>query len=87
MNKYVIEFLGTLFLMYIILSTGNWLAISAALGIAILLGGPISGGSFNPAVSIALFVSGKLPISDLFPYITAEVAGALAAYEIFKYVK
>ena len=87
MNKYVIEFLGTLFLMYIILSTGNWLAIAAALGIATLLGGPISGGSFNPAVSIAFFVSGKLPISDLFPYITAEVAGALAAYEIFKYVK
>jgi glycerol uptake facilitator-like aquaporin len=37
MNKYLVEFLGTMFLMYVIFATGNWLAIGAALGIAVML--------------------------------------------------
>ena len=44
MNKYLVEFLGTLFFLYVILATGNWLAIGAALAIAVLIGGPISDG-------------------------------------------
>ena len=52
MNKYLVEFLGTLFFLYVILATGNALAIGAALAIAILVGGAISGGNFNPAVSV-----------------------------------
>ena len=36
MNKYLIEFLGTLFLTYVIFATGNWLAIGAGLAIAVL---------------------------------------------------
>lgn len=86
MNKYIVEFLGTFFLTYIFFATNNWIAVGAALAIAVLLGGQISGGPFNPAVSIALFVSGKIPICDLFPYITSEIAGALAGYELFKYL-
>ena len=84
MNKYLVEFLGTLFLMFVILATGNYLAIGAALAVAILLGGAISGGAFNPAVSIALMYSGKMPRSDLVPYIVAQVAGALVAVELVK---
>lgn len=86
MNKYAVEFLGAFFLVYIILATGNWMAIGAALAIAALLGGPISGGAFNPAVAAVLFVSGKIPVSDLLPYIMAEFAGALAAFQLFKMV-
>ena len=54
MNKFLVEFLGTLFFLYVILATGNALAIGAALAIAILVGGAISGGNFNPAVRTAL---------------------------------
>jgi aquaporin Z len=86
MNKYLVEFLGTLFLMFVILATGNYLAIGAALAVAVLLGGAISGGAFNPAVSIALMYSGKMPRSDLVPYIVAQVAGALVAVELVKMV-
>ena len=86
MNKYVVEFLGTLFFVFVILATGNYLAIGAALAIAILLGGAISGGAFNPAVAIVLFVSGKIPSKDVIPYIVAEVAGALAAFQLVKLV-
>ena len=84
MNKYLVEFLGTMFLMFVIFATGNWLAIGAALGIAALLGGPISGGSFNPAVTISLFAAGKLTKSDVLPYIIVEILGALAAFYAYK---
>ena len=84
MNKYLVEFLGTLFLTFVILATGNWLAIGAALAVAALLGGAISGGAFNPAVAIAYVAAGKIPSSDVIPYIVAQVAGALAAFELLK---
>ena len=86
MNKYLVEFLGTLFLVFIIFATGNYLAIGSALAIAVLLGGAISGGAFNPAVAIALMYSGKLSRSDLIPYIVAEIAGGLAGFELFKII-
>ena len=78
-NKYFVEFLGTLFLTYIIFLTGNYLAIGAALAIAVFLGGNISGGAFNPAVAIAMFYDGKLNANDLIPYIVSQVLGALVA--------
>jgi aquaporin Z len=84
MNKYVVEFLGTMFLMYVILATGNWAAIGVGLAIPVLLGGPISGGAFNPAVAISLYAAGKLPNSDLIPYIVVEILGALAAFYLYK---
>ena len=86
MNKYLVEFLGTLLLVFVIFATGNYLAIGAALAVAVMLGGAISGGAFNPAVSIALMYSGKLARSDLIPYIVAEIAGALVGFELFKMV-
>jgi aquaporin Z len=86
MNKYLVEFLGTLFLVFVILATGNYLAIGAALAIAVLLGGAISGGAFNPAVAIVLLVSGKISSKDIIPYVVAEIAGALAAFQLVKLV-
>jgi aquaporin Z len=87
MQKYFVEFLGTLFLVFIILATGNWMAIGSALAIAALLGGPISGGSYNPAVTIALMSAGKLPSAEVIPYFIAEIAGALTAVQLAKLVK
>ena len=84
MNKYLVEFLGTMFLVYIIFATGNYLAIGAALAIAILLGGAISGGAFNPAVTIALYSAGKMKRTDILPYIVAQNLGALAGLTIYK---
>jgi glycerol uptake facilitator-like aquaporin len=87
MNKYAIELFGTMFFVYVILATGNALAIGAALTLAILIGGPISGGAFNPAVVCALVAAGKLPSTELVGYILAEVAGALGGYYLFKSFK
>ena len=87
MNKYLVEFLGTMFFLYVILATGSAIPIGLALAVAIMVGGKISGGNFNPAVSIMMVAAGKLPKSDLVPYIVAQVAGGLVALELFKRVK
>ena len=87
MNAYIVEFLGTLFFIFIILYTGNYLAIGAALALVVFLGGPISGGSFNPAVTLGLFASGKLPSKVVIPYILVEIAGGLVAYELVKLLR
>ena len=84
MNKYLVEFLGTMFLVFVIFTTGNWVAIGAALAIAVLFGGEISGGAFNPAVAIALYSAGKLPKADLIPYVGVEILGGLAAFYVYK---
>lgn len=86
MHKYLVEFVGTMFLAFIILATGNWMAIGATLAICARLGGPISGGAYNPAVAIAMMSSGKLSRSDVMPYIIAEIAGAFAAVQLVKMV-
>ena len=84
MNKFVVEFLGTMFFLYVILASGNPLAIGLALVVAILVGDKISGGNFNPAVSVMMTAAGKLKKDDLLPYIVAQVAGGLAALELHK---
>ena len=84
LNKYLVEFVGTLFFVYIILAIKTPLAIGAALTVAILLGGKISGGNFNPAVTIAMTMAGKAKNKHLLPYILAQVAGAITAIELFK---
>jgi glycerol uptake facilitator-like aquaporin len=84
MNKYLVEFLGTMFLVYVIFATGNWLAIGAALAIAVMLGGPVSGGAFNPAVAIAQYNAGSLMKNDLIPYILAQILGGITAYYVYK---
>ena len=87
MNKYLVEFLGTLFFLYVILATGNAWAIGAALVVAIMIGSNISGANYNPAVTIMMAAAGKQPTSDVLPYIISQVAGGLAALELYKRVK
>jgi aquaporin Z len=72
-------------LVFTMFATGKWAAIGSALAIGVLLGGPISGGSFNPAVTISLYSAGKLSESDVLPYIIVEILGGLAAYYAYKH--
>jgi glycerol uptake facilitator-like aquaporin len=83
-NKFVVEFLGTLFFLYVIIATGNAIAIGAALAIAIMVGGNISGGHFNPATSVMMYAAGKLSRADLIPYLLVQLAGGLVALELHK---
>lgn len=58
------------------------LGVSLAFGLTVLTGayalGPISGGHFNPAVSVGLWAAGRFPPSLLLPYTAAQVVGAVA---------
>lgn len=59
------------------------LGVSLAFGLTVLTMacavGPVSGGHFNPAVSVGLWVGGRFPAARLLPYVVAQVAGAVAA--------
>ena len=84
MDKYLVEFFGTMFLVYVILVTGDALAIGAALAVAILVGGKISGGNFNPVVTLVMGASGRQSTSETFPYIMSQFLGGLVALELTK---
>jgi aquaporin Z len=57
------------------------LGVSLAFGLTVVTGayalGPISGGHFNPAVSVGLWAGGRFPIALLLPYIVAQVLGGI----------
>lgn len=87
MNKYIAEFIGTFFLVLTIGCTviGSPpgvippLAIGAALMVMIFAGGHISGAHYNPAVTLAVLIRGRLKAVDALPYMIAQVLGAVVA--------
>lgn len=85
MKKYAVEFIGTFFLVFTIgMSVRGGaalppLAIGGILMVMIFAGGHVSGGHFNPAVSLAAFLRGVLPKSEILGYWIAQIFGALAA--------
>jgi glycerol uptake facilitator-like aquaporin len=87
MYKYLAEFLGAIFFVYVILATGNPLAIGATLALVILLTSPISGGYINPAVTITMAAAGKISSVEIIPYCVAQILGGLVALEIYKRIK
>lgn len=86
MGKYLVEFLGTFFLVLTVCLTAVFatnalapLAIAAVLMAAIYAGGPVSGGHYNPAVSLAARLSQKLPPLDFLRYLLCQCSAAVAA--------
>ena len=72
--KYLVEFIGTFFLVatigFTVLKPGDAgnlapLAIGSALMVMIFAGGHISGAHYNPAVTLAVFLRGKCPAADV----------------------
>ena len=86
MNKYLVEFVGTLFFLFVILVSGEAIPIGSALILAIMLGGKISGGHFNPAVSVMMFLNQKIPAQDLLFYVLAQVLGGAVALQLYKVI-
>jgi len=60
----------------------GWAGVSLAFGLTVLTGayalGPISGGHFNPAVSVGLWAGGRFPAAQVLPYVGAQVVGGIA---------
>jgi len=93
-KKLLAEFIGTFWLVLggcgsAVLAAGvadvgiGWLGVSLAFGLTVLTMaytvGHISGGHFNPAVSLGLMIGGRFDAKDLIPYWVAQVIGAVAA--------
>jgi len=79
-RKYLVEFIGTFVFLSVILTAGEAIPIAIALAAVIFFGGKISGGNFNPAVSLMMLLKNKLSPIDFFFYITAQFLGATAAF-------
>ena len=75
--KLITELIGTLFLSNIIFKTENYVLIGMALAIAVVLGGPISGAAFNPAISLAMYYNNKLNMMEVIGYVIFELIGGL----------
>lgn len=88
MLKYVTEFIGTfMFLAVILMSGGNPIAIGVALTAAIYFGAHVSGGNYNPAVSVMMFAKGGLSGMTTLGYIVAQLLGGLAALYFYDNTK
>ena len=93
--KYLVEFIGTFFLVTTIgctvISGGEGvippLAIGSVLMVMIYAGGHVSGAHYNPAVTLAVFLRGKCPAKDVPGYMIAQVLGAVAAAAIVLFLK
>ncbi|QTV05956.1 aquaporin Z [Faecalibacter bovis] len=94
MRNYLAEFFGTFWLVFggcgsALFAAGipdlgiGFVGVSLAFGLTVLTMayavGHISGGHFNPAVSVGLFVSGRFDAKQLIPYIISQCIGAIAA--------
>lgn len=80
MNKYIVEFIGTFFLVLTIgLSAPALapLAIGSMLMVMVYAGGHISGAHYNPAVTLAAVIRGRCSTQDAVPYIIAQVLAGL----------
>ncbi|MBI3385409.1 aquaporin [Candidatus Gottesmanbacteria bacterium] len=79
MNKYLIEFIGTFFLVLTLALTANPIAVGAVLAAMVYMGGYISGGHYNPAVTLAVLIRGKIKMQEAVNYFIVQVLGAFVA--------
>jgi aquaporin Z len=86
-KKLLTEFFGTFIFLGVILTTGQAFPIGLALATSIYFGGSISGGHFNPAVTIMMLFGKKINIQDAVFYIIAQVIGGLCVLGFVKHLK
>jgi aquaporin Z len=86
MRSYLTEFIGTFFLVLTVCLTAIGavpmapLAIGASLMIMVYMGGHVSGAHYNPAVSLAVFLRGKMAsVGEFVAYLVSQLAGAIVA--------
>ena len=95
MNKYIMELIGTFFLVLTIgltvIGGGGGvippLAIGSVLMAMVFAGGHISGGHYNPAVTLAVWIRGRCATKDVVPYWAVQIIGAAAAAGVVKMLR
>ena len=84
--SYLIEFIGTFFFLSVILVTGSPIPIVVALLAVIYLGGNVSGGHYNPAVSFMFWLDGASSTTKTIAYIVSQYLGAAAAFYFYNQI-
>jgi len=79
MNKYIIEFLGTFFLVLIIGLSQNPVAIGLGLAVLVYMGAHISGAHYNPVVSLAMLINNQIELKDFSFYLASQLLGSVVA--------
>jgi aquaporin Z len=95
MRKYLTELIGTFFLVLTVGATviggGGGvippLAIGAALMVMVFAGGHVSGGHFNPAVTLGVYLRGRMGGNEVVPYWFAQLVGAGLAVAAVEYLR
>ena len=81
------EYFGTFLLTLSFLYLQHPILIGIMFSIILFLTKPLSEGSTNPAISLVLYMKGKLGLGEMFAYILIEVVAAVSAFYIFKIIK
>ena len=85
LTSYLAEYIGTVFFILIILASGgNAIAIGIALATIVFLIGQVSGASVNPAVSLSYYLNGMITSTNLFVYVLVQFLGGVTAYYAYK---
>lgn len=79
MRKYIIELIGTFFLVLVIGLRGNPIVIGSMLMVMVYMGGPVSGAHYNPAVTLAILMRRKIDGKNALLYMFFQVVGAILA--------
>ena len=79
MNKYIIEFLGTFFLVIIIGLSQNPVAIGLGLAVLVYMGAHISGAHYNPVVSLAMLINNQIELKEFSFYLASQLLGSVVA--------
>ena len=79
MKKYIIELIGTFFLVLIIGLTENPIAIGLGLAVLVYMGAHISGAHYNPVVTLAMYINDQIDLKESGKYIASQLTGSVVA--------
>lgn len=83
----IVEFLGTFIFLSAIVATGSWWIIGAVLAVLIYFAAPVSGGHFNPAVTIMTLYNRGIAADTATGYILAQIVGGILAVTVYNNLK
>ena len=95
MKKYLVEFIGVFLFVLVVgmvvidpgIGSLAPLAIGSVLMVLVYAGGHVSGGHYNPAVTLAVWLRGRCAAKDVVPYWISQILGALIASQVVLYLK
>jgi aquaporin Z len=86
MKDYVMEFIGTFFLVMVVGLTGNPIAIGMILAVMVYMGGHISGAHYNPAVTLAVWLRGFIKKEKVPGYVISQLLAGFASVSVLLFL-